>query len=147
MKLGFLDIKVPRLCRIWRDSKTKLFLNVQKFTFFWNDEHEDFKMRGFHDVKLPRKSESQYLKTKGFFRVQKLLAVWNSDHAALTLPKICFLPNFSEYPLSPPKANGFTISWKEKIYSWKTWSYKSGSYHLLSNWGPPFKTLQRCPKK
>ena len=70
---------------------------------------QDPMMKRFEDIRIPRcwgwkRTRWKDWKTKGFFQVQKLPALWNSDHAALTLPKICFLENFSEYPPSPPKA-------------------------------------------
>ena len=60
-------------------------------------------------------------KTNGFFRVQKLPAPWNSAHAAPTLPKICFLGNFSESPQCEAKGHGFTIKVEreKKTHSWK----------------------------
>ena len=76
-------------------------------------EVQDLMMKRFKVIRILRLEEAK--KTKGFFRVEKLLALWNSDHAALTLPKICFLGNFSEYPLSLAKGHRFTIveSWEE----------------------------------
>ena len=70
-------------------------------------EVQDLMMKRFEVIRILRLEEDE--KTKGFFRVEKLLALWNSDHAALTLPKICFLGNFSEYPLSLAKGHRFTI--------------------------------------
>ena len=86
------------------EAKTNItrYLTVSK----WGDSKiqwwKDLKTSGFLDVEVRREQDEK--KTKGFFQVQKLPALWNSDHAALTLPKICFLENFSEYPPSPPKA-------------------------------------------
>ena len=88
---------------------------------------QDLMMKRFKVIRILRLEEGK--KTKGFFRVEKLLALWNSDHAALTLPKICFLGNFSEYPLSLAKGHRFTIVHKRRHIPGK-WKYESKEYPL-----------------